>query len=141
MNIDEIKGLIPHRYPFLFVDKIVSIKNNVIEGIKNVTVNEPFFMGHFPDYPIMPGVIQVEALAQLGGILIAKRKGGIKGTPLFLGIDKFRFKKEVRPGDRLLLRAEIVRERGPIIFLNVQATVDDNIVCKGELLVGIGGNE
>lgn len=135
MNIDEIKKILPHRYPFLLVDKVTKIEDNSIEGIKNVSQNEPFFQGHFPDYPIMPGVLIVEAMAQLGGILLLQ-KFEKKKTPLFLGIDKIRFRKQVRPGDTIWMKASIKKLRTNIAILKVEATVDRELVTEGELLVG-----
>src|SRR5699024_10545309 len=115
MDIKQIKETIPHRYPFLLVDKV----NEIEEGkrvvcLKNVTANEPFFQGHFPDYPVMPGVLIIEALAQAGAIAVLGKEQN-KGKVGFLaGVDKCRFKKQVTPGDQLRLEVEIIREKGPI---------------------------
>ena len=111
VDIMEIKKLLPHRYPFLLVDKVIKLEENVIEAIKNVTINEPFFEGHFPEEPIMPGVLQIEAMAQTAGIWAIKRNKNIKANTsvYFLTIDKGKFRKPVRPGDTLHIKVEITK--------------------------------
>ena len=135
MNTEEIKKIIPHRYPFLLIDKVVSVEpGKNAYGVKNITINEPFFQGHFPDLPIMPGVLIVEALAQLGAVsllIMEENKGKIV---LFAGIDKFRFKKPVYPGDRLDLNVQITKMRGVIGKGKAEAKVDGEIVASGELV-------
>ncbi len=115
MDIQQIKETIPHRYPFLLVDKVTEIEEGErVTAVKNVTANEPFFQGHFPDYPVMPGVLIVEALAQTGaiGVLgIEENKGKIG---FLAGLDKCRFKRQVKPGEQLQLEVEIVRIKGPV---------------------------
>ncbi|MBB6453990.1 3-hydroxyacyl-[acyl-carrier-protein] dehydratase [Salirhabdus euzebyi] len=139
MDINEIKSIIPHRYPFLLVDKIVEIEEGTkAVGIKNVTINEPFFQGHFPDYPVMPGVLIVEAMAQVGATSILSKEEN-KGKIGFLaGIDKCRFKKQVKPGDQLRLEVEIIRVKGPIGKGKGIATVDGEVACEAEITFAIG---
>ncbi len=138
LNIDEIKKIIPHRYPFLLVDKILELETGKrAVGIKNVTANENFFVGHFPDYPVMPGVLIVEALAQVGAVAILsdeKNKGKIA---FFAGIDGIRFKKQVRPGDVLRLEVEVIKVKGPVGVGQAKATVDGEIVAQGELMFAV----
>ncbi|HOL92279.1 MAG TPA: 3-hydroxyacyl-ACP dehydratase FabZ [Clostridiales bacterium] len=138
-NLD-IRKILPHRYPFLLVDKITELEpGKRAVGIKNVTANEPFFQGHFPDYPIMPGVLIVEALAQTAGIAAnaeaAQADGGNGETKLgvFAGIDGMKFKKQVMPGDTLRLEAEILSSRMGIVKAKVRATVDDKTAAEGEI--------
>lgn len=134
-NILDIMKLLPHRYPILLVDKIVDFeKDQRIVGIKNVTINEPFFQGHFPDHPIMPGVLILEAMAQVGGVYaIIANEVGENQVPYFVGIDKAKFRKPVLPGDvlRLELKLEKVK-RGIYNFLG-RATVDGKLVAEAEL--------
>lgn len=138
MGIKEIKEILPHRYPFLLVDKVENIEvGKKIVAYKNVSVNEEFFNGHFPEYPVMPGVLIIEALAQAGAIAILT-KDEFKGKiPLFAGINKARFKKQVIPGDILKLEVEIIKLRGPIGIGTGIATVNDKVVCSGEILFAI----
>ena len=137
LNIEEIKAIIPHRYPFLLVDQITEVGENRIVGKKNVTINEPFFQGHFPDYPVMPGVLILEALAQTGAVSILGKEEN-KGKIGFLaGIDKARFRRQVRPGDVLTLEVEITRIKGPIGKGRAKATVDGEIACEAEIMFAI----
>jgi len=137
MDIDGIRKLLRHRYPFLLVDRITKLEAHSIEGIKNVTINEPQFAGHFPDYPIMPGVMVIEALAQVSGVLILETTPEVrKHVPLFLGIDKARFRHAVRPGDVLRLTADTVNRKANIWKLACKAYVDEELVCEAELVVG-----
>ncbi len=137
LNIEEIKAIIPHRYPFLLVDQITEVEENRIVGKKNVTINEPFFQGHFPDYPVMPGVLILEALAQTGAVSILAKEEN-KGKIGFLaGIDKARFRRQVRPGDVLTLEVEITRIKGPIGKGRAKATVDGEIACEAEIMFAI----
>jgi 3-hydroxyacyl-[acyl-carrier-protein] dehydratase len=143
MEIEEIKKILPHRYPFLFIDRVVNFTDKKIEAIKNVTVDEPFFNGHFPDYPLLPGVIMIEAIAQASGILIAQLFGQKQmgastsgGLPLFLGIEKARFRKMVRPGDQLKIFCEIVSLKGKIAKVQGKILVGEEIACEAELLLG-----
>ncbi len=137
MDIEEIKATIPHRYPFLLVDAITEQTDSKIKGIKNVTINEPFFQGHFPDYPVMPGVLIVEALAQVGGAAILSKEEN-KGKIGFLaGIDKCRFKRQVKPGDQLSLEVEIIRIKGPIGKGKAIARVGDELACEAEITFAV----
>lgn len=137
MDIEQIKETIPHRYPFLLVDAILEQEEQRIVGIKNVTINEPFFQGHFPDYPVMPGVLIVEALAQVGAVAMLSKEEN-KGKIGFLaGIDKCRFKRQVKPGDQLRLEVEIIRLKGPIGKGKAIATVDGQLACEAEITFAI----
>ena len=138
LDIDEIKKVIPHRYPFLLIDKILEIEEGKrAVGIKNVTANEHFFVGHFPEYPVMPGVLIVEALAQVGAVAILSKEENKGKLAFFAGIDKVRFKKQVRPGDQLRLETEIIKVKGPIGVGQARATVDGELVVQGELMFAI----
>jgi len=138
MDIQEIKDVIPHRYPFLLVDKVLEMEEEKrVVGLKNVTANEPFFAGHFPDYPVMPGVLILESLAQVGAIAVLgmeKNKGKIG---FLAGVDKCRFKKQVKPGDQLKLEVEITRMKGPIGKGKGIATVDGEVACEAEITFAI----
>lgn len=139
LDINEIKAILPHRYPFLLVDRILELEEGErAVGIKNVTANEEFFNGHFPDYPVMPGVLIVEALAQVGGVAMLKKKENEGRLALFAGIDKCRFKKQVKPGDQLKLEVEILRLRGSIGKGKGVATVDGELVCETEIMFALG---
>ncbi len=138
MDINEIKNTIPHRYPFLLVDKVLDVEEGKrVVGLKNVTVNEPFFQGHFPDYPVMPGVLIVEALAQAGAIAILGKEENRGKLGFLAGIDKCRFKRQVKPGDQLKLEVEIVRVKGPIGKGKGIATVDGELACEAEITFAI----
>jgi len=132
----EIQAILPHRYPFLLVDRIeeLEIGKRVI-GIKNVTVNEPYFQGHFPGRPIMPGVLIIEAMAQVGGVL-AFKSANPSGAKLvyFMGIDKAKFRKPVVPGDRLRFVVDVLRARHPYWKMRGKAYVEDSLVCEAELM-------
>ncbi len=139
MNIDEIKKVLPHRFPFLFVDSVEEINEEMIIAKKNCSFNEPFFQGHFPNYPIMPGVLQIEGLAQVSGIFIKKQY--LKDVdeniiPLFLGIDKARFKREIRPGDVLTYEIKIEEKRETIFFVSGKITCDGKLCTKARLMLG-----
>lgn len=138
MDSQEIKDIIPHRYPFLLVDKVLEVEEEKrVVGLKNVTINEPFFQGHFPDYPVMPGVLILEALAQVGAIAVLgmeKNKGKIG---FLAGVDKARFKRQVKPGDQLKLEVEITRVKGPIGKGKGTATVDGEVACSAEITFAI----
>lgn len=136
INIDEIMNILPHRYPFLLVDGVIEVTKNTIKAYKNVSINEPFFQGHFPNYPIMPGVLIVEGMAQTAGILLLKDlKGDV--IPLFTGIDRARFKKEVRPGDKIIYNLEVLQKKAGMFKLQGQALVEDKICVLAEIMVGI----
>lgn len=138
MNIRDIKNYLPHRYPFLLIDRVLELEiGKSLVAIKNVTYNEPQFTGHFPDQPIMPGVMIVEALAQATGILAFKSEVGkpIDGQIYMLvGIDKIRFKRMVEPGDQLRLEVEVIIVKRGIWKFKCKATVDGELVTKAELM-------
>jgi 3-hydroxyacyl-[acyl-carrier-protein] dehydratase len=141
MDIAEIMRYLPHRYPFLLVDRVVAIEpGRSIRGIKNVTMNEPFFQGHFPSYPVMPGVLVVEALAQVAAILshlIAGTKPDGQTLIFFAGIDHARFRRQVLPGDQLTLEAEVIRVVRGIGKFQTRARVGDEIAAEAELMAAI----
>ena len=135
LNTLDIMKLLPHRYPFLLVDKIVKFESGTgIVGIKNVTINEPFFQGHFPDHPIMPGVLILEAMAQVGGVyaLLAKEVGEHQ-VPYFVGIDNAKFRKPVLPGDVLLLELTLLKVRRGIYHFSGKALVNGKLAAEAEL--------
>lgn len=138
MDIKEIKEYLPHRYPFLLVDRVTDIVlHERIEAVKNVSVNEPFFDGHFPDLPIMPGVLIIEAMAQAAGILGFKsvgKKPADGSIYMFVGADKMRFKRPVVPGDQLRLYAEIVSVKRGIWKFSCRSEVEGDMVASGEIL-------
>ena len=130
----EIRELIPHRYPFLLVDKVLELEEGKrIKAIKNVSANEPFFQGHFPSYPVMPGVLIVEALAQASGICVSVGDENKDKLGLFAGIDKVKFKRQVVPGDVLILESEILLNKMGVVKANVKATVDGEVAVVGEI--------
>ena len=136
-DIREIMELLPHRYPFLLVDRIVElVPGEKIVGLKNVTINEPFFQGHFPGAPIMPGVLIVEAMAQTGGLLaIASTPEDQRGRLIyFMGIDKVRFRKPVVPGDQLTMEMTLIRHRATATKMKGVVTVDGKRVAEAELM-------
>jgi 3-hydroxyacyl-[acyl-carrier-protein] dehydratase len=132
LNNNEIRKLLPHRYPFLLVDRILDIYPKVkATGLKNVTFNEPFFQGHFPDNPIMPGVLIVEAMAQVSGIL-AFKSGAVGNAVYFMSIEKAKFRKPVVPGDQLRFEVSILQQRNKVWKFSGQTFVDDKVVAEAE---------
>jgi len=135
LDINEIRRILPHRYPFLLVDRIVEIEAERIVGIKNVTGNEPFFNGHFPDFPVMPGVLIVEAMAQTAGVLVLKSiPDRDSKLVLLVAIENARFRKPVVPGDTLLLEMSVVKRRASVAKMAGRATVDGQLVAEAEVM-------
>ena len=135
MDIMEIIKLIPHRYPFLLVDRITEcVPGQYVKGYKNITMNEALFQGHFPGNPIFPGVLMVEALAQISAGMVMTMPEYAGKLALFAGIDGVRFKRVVRPGDRLEFYSEIVKLKGPIAKTKCKATVDGELAAEAELM-------
>ncbi|CAH1193150.1 3-hydroxyacyl-[acyl-carrier-protein] dehydratase FabZ [Paenibacillus plantiphilus] len=138
LDIRQIQEIIPHRPPFLLIDRILEVEvGKRAVGIKNVTMNEPFFTGHFPQYPVMPGVLIVEALAQVGTVAILMVEGNRGKIGFFAGIDNFRFRGQVTPGDTLTLEVEIIRLKGIIGKGKAVAKVGDNVVAEGEIMFAL----
>ena len=143
-NIKEIMGLLPHRYPFLLVDKILEMEEGKrIVGIKNVSINEPFFQGHFPDSPIMPAVLLLEAMAQTGGTLVLSSESETSKTRnvLFLGIDKARFRKPVYPGDQVRFELVALQQKKSVWKFKGEAFVEGTLVAEAELMAMISDKE
>jgi 3-hydroxyacyl-[acyl-carrier-protein] dehydratase len=142
LDINEIKSIIPHRHPFLLIDRILEVEEGKrAVGIKNVSANEAFFNGHFREYPVMPGVLVVEALAQTGAVAILKQEENRGRLAFFAGIDKCRFKRQVKPGDQLRLEVEIIRLRGSIGKGKATATVDGELAAEMELTFALGDKQ
>ena len=140
-DIQAIAKLLPHRYPFLLIDRVINLTpNEEIVALKNVTMNEPFFQGHFPSVPIMPGVLIVEAMAQAGGVLVLDSLPKDKhGRPVyFMGLDKVRFRKPVVPGDQIVFEIKLLKLRSRAAKLAGKATVDDKLVAEAELMASFG---
>lgn len=141
LNNIEIQNILPHRYPFLLVDKITELEEGKsIKGIKNVTVNEPFFQGHFPGNPIMPGVLICEALAQVGAVLLLSLPENKGKLGVFTGINNFKFRRQVVPGDTLELSAELITYRHGMGKANVKATVEGQTAAMGEISFAVIDN-
>lgn len=139
LNAEQIQGLLPHRYPFALVDRVLEHEpGKRAVAIKNVTVNEPHFQGHFPGRPLMPGVLIVEAMAQVGGLIVAQMPDLPKGLFVFAGIDGVRFRRPVVPGDQLLITCELISlKRKRFGKVQAEATVEGQLVCSGELLFSL----
>lgn len=138
MNINRILKLLPHRYPILLVDRVLELEpSKRIKALKNVSVNEPYFQGHFPEFPVMPGVLILESLAQASALLAFSEEQKPNTVYYFAGIDNARFKKPVTPGDQLILNAEVIRNKAGIWKFNAFATVDNEIVAQADLLCAI----
>ena len=133
MDVDSVMRLLPHRYPFLMVDKIVKIEGNHIVGIKNISINEPYFQGHFPGHPIMPGVLQLEAIAQVAGIVMLKRAETERQIAYFMSAEDVKWRKPVHPGDMLVIEVELTKIRGKIGKAKGQCKVDGEIVSEAEV--------
>jgi len=140
-DIEKIMDILPHRYPFLLIDRIIEIiPGEKIVALKNVTINESFFQGHFPGVPIMPGVLIVEAMGQAGGILAfsSAPQENKNAILYFMGMDKVRFRKPVVPGDQLLIEAKILKQRSKAVKMSGIATVEEKLVAEAELMASIG---
>lgn len=135
LDIEDIRKILPHRYPMLLVDRVVELEPDRIVGIKNVTVNEPFFVGHFPDYPVMPGVLIIEAMAQVAGVLVLKEIPDRANKLVFLaGVDNAKFRRPVLPGDQLRIEMKVVKKKASVAKMQGRATVDGNVVAEVEVL-------
>ena len=142
LDINEIRAILPHRYPFLLVDRIVEMEPDRIVGIKNVTHNEPFFTGHFPDFPVMPGVLIVEAMAQTAGVLVLKNMED-RHTKLVLlvAIENARFRRPVVPGDTLRMEMRVLKRKASVAKMAGVATVDGVVVAKAEVMCKLADKE
>jgi 3-hydroxyacyl-[acyl-carrier-protein] dehydratase len=135
LDIQEIRDILPHRYPMLLVDAILELEEERIVGIKNVTVNEPFFIGHFPEFPVMPGVLVVEAMAQVAGVLVLKSVPDRRNKLVLLAtIEQAKFRRPVRPGDQLRIEMKVTRRKASVAKMHGQATVDGVVVAEAELM-------
>jgi beta-hydroxyacyl-ACP dehydratase FabZ len=141
LDIMAIMRRLPHRYPFLLIDRIISlVPGESITALKNVTMNEPFFQGHFPSQPVMPGVLIVEAMAQAGGVLASESRGPGSSAAIiyFMGMDQVRFRRPVVPGDQLVLEARVLKMRSKVAKMAGRALVGDTLVAEAELMASFG---
>jgi 3-hydroxyacyl-[acyl-carrier-protein] dehydratase len=138
-NFEDIKKVLPHRYPFLLIDKVLLVDDKSIKALKNVTANEPFFMGHFPNFAVMPGVLQIEAMAQAGGLILAYQEDfdAKSDLALLVGIDNAKFRRMVIPGDQLLIDATIAAKKKNIVKVAAKATVDGDLASSVEITLAI----
>jgi UDP-3-O-[3-hydroxymyristoyl] N-acetylglucosamine deacetylase/3-hydroxyacyl-[acyl-carrier-protein] dehydratase len=135
MDVSRLMSIMPHRYPFLLVDKIVEfVPDKKVVGVKNVTINEPFFAGHFPGHPVMPGVLIIEAMAQVAGMIMLTKGENVGKVPYFMSINNVKFRRPVFPGDTLRLEAKVARLRSTTCLLKTLAFVGENLVCEAELM-------
>ena len=134
LDINMIQNILPHRYPFLFVDRIIEVTEKKIIGIKNVTIDEPFFQGHFPGYPIMPGVLIIEAMAQVGGVGALNMKDNIGKLAYFLSINNARFRKPVLPGDTLRIEVDLLKTKLSVMQVHGVAKVGVDIAAEADLM-------
>ncbi len=142
LNVNEIRQILPHRYPFLLVDRIVEMEPERIVGIKNVTGNEPFFMGHFPDFPVMPGVLIVEAMAQAAGVLVLKSiEDRESKLVLLVAIENARFRRPVVPGDTLRMEMRVIKRKASVAKMAGVATVDGVVVAEAEVMCKLADKE
>lgn len=142
LDINDISAILPHRYPFLLVDRIVELEADRVVGIKNVTLNEPFFQGHFPDFPVMPGVLIVEAMAQAAGVLVLKSiPDRHRKVVLLVAIESARFRKPVIPGDTLRLEMSVLKRKASVAKMAGVATVDGVVVAEAEVMCKLADKE
>jgi len=135
LTLEQIKEMLPHREPFLFVDAVTNVESNLIEGYRDIKAEEFYFAGHFPGFPVMPGVLMVEAIAQIGIMLVCKVREERRGRKtLFAGIESVRFRRQVQPGDRLLLSADIVSGRSSVYKIHGTARVGDELACEATVI-------
>lgn len=135
LDINEIMKTLPHRYPILLIDRIIECDDKTrVVGLKNVTANEPHFQGHFPGLPIMPGVLQLEAMAQTAGVLLTRLSGDSGGIPFFMSMDNVKFRKVVKPGDQLRIEIELTKVRSKTARFNAKCLVDGNVVSEAEMM-------
>ncbi|HTL66582.1 MAG TPA: bifunctional UDP-3-O-[3-hydroxymyristoyl] N-acetylglucosamine deacetylase/3-hydroxyacyl-ACP dehydratase [Lacunisphaera sp.] len=140
LDIRRVLDLLPHRYPFVMIDRVVALNEDELTAIKNVTINEPFFQGHYPGNPVMPGVLQVEAMAQAAGILVIRRNTTEGRTALFMSCEKVKWRKPVRPGDQLLIKARITKIRGTIACAEAECSVNGQAVSSADLMFALVDN-
>jgi 3-hydroxyacyl-[acyl-carrier-protein] dehydratase len=134
LDINQIQQILPHRYPFLFVDRILEVSEKKVVGIKNVTIDEPFFQGHFPGHPIMPGVLIIEAMAQVGGVGALNMKDNLGKLAYFLSINNARFRKPVLPGDVLKIEVDLLKTKLSVMQIHASAKVDNDVVAEADLM-------
>lgn len=137
LDVNDVMKLLPHRYPFLMVDRIVSVSETHCTGVKNVTVNEPFFQGHFPGHPIMPGVMQVEAMAQVGSILLLGQPGNAGKIGYFMSADSVKFRKPVVPGDTLFIKVDVISKKRVVAKVRCQCVVNGEVVSEADIMFGL----
>jgi len=140
LDIRRVLDMVPHRYPFVMIDRVVEMADDELSAIKNVTINEPYFQGHFPGNPVMPGVLQLEAMAQAAGILMIRRLSAEGKTTLFMSCDKVKWRKPVRPGDQLLIKAKLTKNRGAIACAVAECSVNGQVVSSAELMFALVDN-
>jgi beta-hydroxyacyl-ACP dehydratase FabZ len=142
LDIMAIRDVLPHRYPMLLVDRIVELEEERIVGIKNVTANEPFFSGHFPDFPVMPGVLIVEAMAQVAGVLVLRSIPDRESKlVLLIGIEEAKFRRPVVPGDQLRIEMKVLRRKATVAKMSGTATVDGNVVAEATVMCKLADRE
>ncbi len=142
LDIEAIRDILPHRYPFLMVDRIIEMEEDRIVGIKNVSVNEPFFLGHFPDFPVMPGVLITEAMAQVAGVLVLSTIPERKSKLVLLAsVEEAKFRKQVRPGDQLRIEMKMIKRKASIAKMSGIVTVDGVVVAEGIMMCVLADRE